>query len=57
MTNVFFKVGSLSTHMRGHTGEMPHTCDICHQKFAVKERLKLHMRTHTGTGVYKCKIE
>ena len=54
---MIFKVGSLSTHMRGHTGEMPHTCDICHQKFAVKERLKLHMRTHTGTGVYKCEIE
>ena len=42
------KVGSLATHMRGHTGEMPYSCDVCQQKFANKERMKLHMRTHTG---------
>jgi len=42
------KVGSLTIHMRAHTGQMPHKCNVCDKTFAIKERLKLHMRMHTG---------
>lgn len=53
---VFCHRNSLMYHMRGHTGERPHQCDICGKSFFAASALKVHMRLHSGDKPYKCEF-
>nr|XP_027233392.1 zinc finger and SCAN domain-containing protein 10-like [Penaeus vannamei] len=49
--NMFAKV-----HYMNHTGERPHTCDICGKGFRMRWRVALHRRIHTGEKPYACPV-
>jgi hypothetical protein len=44
----------LDAHIRSHTGEQPHTCELCEFKCADSTSLSRHRLTHTKTKQHKC---
>lgn len=54
--NKSFASGKLRQHMRTHTKEKPHKCDVCFQAFSMSGNLKRHMMTHTGERPHVCEV-
>ena len=45
----------LTRHMKSHSEDRPHKCDICNRGFKTFASLTNHVNTHTGTRPHKCK--
>lgn len=43
-------------HVRKHTGETPHRCDICKKSFTRKEHFMNHVMWHTGETPHHCQV-
>lgn len=63
MTNKFFLYRFMSErpyqkHLRSHQARQEKNlmCEVCHKKFAERQRLLEHMQIHTGIKPYECSV-
>ncbi|XP_019393648.1 PREDICTED: zinc finger protein 420-like, partial [Crocodylus porosus] len=50
-----YVLSNLKLHVMIHTGEKPHTCDICEKKFRTSSHLNRHKLLHFSMELFKCK--
>ena len=47
---------SMARHQRSHSNLKPYKCDVCHQEYADRKRLRDHMLKHQGVNPFSCQI-
>ena len=55
--NNFFSPLDLRRHIRKHTRDRPHTCKMCHKRFALKNSLFRHMRKKHNSPALNSVVE
>ena len=46
----------MARHQRSHSNLKPYKCDVCHQEYADRKRLRDHMLKHQGVNPFSCQI-
>lgn len=49
------KMHLLERHIKSHSTDRPHVCQICNRHFKTQVALHNHVNTHTGTKPHRCK--